>query len=338
MVDVPPITSDLRYVMCLYPKLITNRKYVITKKNKGIIPFMKDKRVSKVAIGCGRCIECAKQKRNEWLPRITEDIKEHKNSNFVTLTFNEYNYWKLRDEILSNTFIDDEYTIDNQIATLAVRRYLERWRKKYKKSVRHWLVTELGTTSSERIHIHGLIYTDNKTDINDIWKYGFTHVGDYVNENTIKYITKYITKTDFNHKEYKPIILCSPGIGKSFLTHHNSKLNRYQNEQTKETYTFNDGKISSLPKYYRNRLYTEDEREQLWLNLLAQLKLQRQHRLPLQLLRLAQLKPQHLLRLRHLLRLEHKHQLRHLPKRLHNRLHRLLLKPKRLHNHLPQQL
>ena len=29
-------------------------------------------------------------------------------------------------------------------ATRAVRFFLERWRKEYKKSLRHWLVTEIG--------------------------------------------------------------------------------------------------------------------------------------------------------------------------------------------------
>ena len=36
--------------MCLYPKLIKNRKYTATKKNKGIIPELKDKRAEYVPI------------------------------------------------------------------------------------------------------------------------------------------------------------------------------------------------------------------------------------------------------------------------------------------------
>ena len=38
------------------------------------------------------------------------------------------------------------YEKDNNIATLSVRRFLERWRKEFKRSVRHWLITELGQT------------------------------------------------------------------------------------------------------------------------------------------------------------------------------------------------
>ena len=92
--------------------------------------------------------------------------------------------------------------IENEIASLAVRRFLERWRKKYKKSVKHWLITELGHNGTERIHIHGIIFTDNVEDIRDLWKYGYIWIGDYVNEKTINYIVKYCNKLDIDHKGY----------------------------------------------------------------------------------------------------------------------------------------
>jgi hypothetical protein len=48
--------------MCLYPKFIRNRKYTVTKKNGGNVPEVKDKRALMVPVGCGKCIECKKQK------------------------------------------------------------------------------------------------------------------------------------------------------------------------------------------------------------------------------------------------------------------------------------
>ena len=49
--------------MCLYPKLIKNKKYVANKKNGGIIPEVEDDRVLYVPVGCGNCIECKKKKK-----------------------------------------------------------------------------------------------------------------------------------------------------------------------------------------------------------------------------------------------------------------------------------
>ena len=67
------------------------------------------------------------------------------------------------------------YNRDNAIAKLGVRRFLERWRKENKKSVRHWLTTELGGNGTENIHLHGIIWTDKTSEyISRIWKYGFT--------------------------------------------------------------------------------------------------------------------------------------------------------------------
>lgn len=261
--------------MCLYPKLIKNPKYKSNKKNGGNIPEMKDKRVEMVPIGCGECMECVKQKANNWIVRLMEDIKTYKNGKFITLTFSNESYAEL-----AGLCKGEGYTLDNNIATLAVRRFLERWRKKYKKSIRHWLVTELGQNNTEHLHLHGIIYTDNVEEIERVWGYGFVWKGkkqnekiiNYVNEETITYITKYITKKDPIHKTYKPVILCSAGIGNGYTKTHNFKLNKYNGDKTDETYKTKKGHKKALPIYYRNKAYSEEQREQLWINKLDKQK------------------------------------------------------------------
>ena len=81
--------------MCLYPKLIQNRKYLKNKKNGGVIPPIKDKRVLMVPVGCGKCVECKKQKARNWQVRLQEDIRVNANSKFVTYTFTEHELQKL---------------------------------------------------------------------------------------------------------------------------------------------------------------------------------------------------------------------------------------------------
>ena len=252
--------------MCLYPRLIKNRKYVANKKNGGNIPPVNDLRVLMVPAGCGKCMECKKQKAREWSVRLQEEIRHDNKGKFVTLTFSDESIVELTKEIKGLS----GYDLDNEIATLATRRFLERWRKKYKKSVKHWLVTELGGNGTENIHLHGVIWTneDAKT-INKIWKYGFTWVGDknnggYVNEKTINYIVKYINKADNKHKEYNSKVLTSAGIGRGYIDREDAQKNKYQ-EKTKETYTTKQGIKLALPIYYRNKIYSEEEREKLWI-------------------------------------------------------------------------
>lgn len=247
--------------MCLYPKVLLNRKYCSTKKNRGVIPEIKDQRTKYVPVGCGKCIECMKQKSRAWNVRLHEEIKENKTGKFVTLTFSNESIAELNKECGSTG-----YERDNEIATLATRRYLERWRKKYKKSLRHWLVTELGHNGTENIHLHGIVFSNEKKDIVDIWKYGYVYMGEYVNAKTVNYITKYITKIDKDHKYYKPKVLTSAGIGKGYINKLNIRNNQYNaTGKTNESYKNKQGIKMNLPIYYRNKIYSEDERELLWI-------------------------------------------------------------------------
>ena len=148
--------------MCLYPRLIKNKKYTANKKNGGIVPVPCDMRVIYVPVACGKCIECLKKKGREWQIRMSEEIRNNNNGKFITLTFNEESLKKYKIKAWKKiTENKDKFTIlENEIATIAMREFLERWRKKYKKSIKHWFTTELGHEGTERIHMHGIIWTD----------------------------------------------------------------------------------------------------------------------------------------------------------------------------------
>lgn len=263
--------------MCLYPKIIQNKKYTANKKNKGKIPQMTDQRVQFVPVGCGKCMECRKKKGREWAVRLGEEIRTNKNGKFITFSFSNESLKELSKAIDKNEEKINKlttkasngltgYNRDNEIATIGTRRFLERWRKKYKKSVKHWFITELGQNSTERIHIHGLLFTNETEEtIRNIWKYGHVYIGEYVNEKTINYIVKYVSKSDKKHPNYTSKILTSPGIGSNYTNRKDSKNNKYKEGKTQELYTTKTGSKLALPVYYRNKIYTEEEREKLWL-------------------------------------------------------------------------
>ena len=110
--------------MCLYPKLIKNPKYRPNKKNNYKPPICEDDRVLYVPVGCGNCIECRNQKKREWQIRMNEEINQDRTGKFITLTFSNEEL----DKLIQETGIQES----NAVATIAVRRFLERWRKKYK--------------------------------------------------------------------------------------------------------------------------------------------------------------------------------------------------------------
>lgn len=257
--------------MCLYPKLIKNPKYTSNKKNGGNIPPLKDVRAAWVPIGCENCIECRKQKARGWQVRMLEELKTRNDGKFITLTFSNQSILALKKEIPNGV---KGYDLDNAIATLAVRRFLERWRKKYGKSLRHWLVTELGQQGTENIHLHGIIWTtEPMEEVEKKWMYGYMWKGkkvndriiNYVNNKTVNYIIKYVSKKDEKHQAYKSQILCSPGIGKNYTERTDSRNNRFQGTKTDETYRTSTGHKISMPIYWRNKIYSDREREILWL-------------------------------------------------------------------------
>lgn len=287
--------------MCLYNRMIINRRYTKSKKNteRGYIPALIDRRIEYTPIGCGNCIECRKEKQREWLIRLLEDIKTNTNGKFITLTFSNEGIKKILEgnkdhkpatitrankltgeieTILISTL--HGYDKDNSIATWATRHFNERWRRKHKKAIKHWLITELGHKGTENIHLHGIIWTNESYDeIEHHWKYGYiwprkylnkkgiwVRYPTYVNSRTISYTTKYVSKRDQKHKEYKPIILTSPGIGNNYTNTRESQRNQFKGINTDETYRTSTGHKVKIPTYWRNKIYTEVEKENLWIH------------------------------------------------------------------------
>ena len=73
-------------------------------------------------------------------------------------------------------------------------------------------------------------------------------------------------KQDNKHRGYNPVIATSNGIGKGYIERVDSKRNMFRGEETEETYKNRAGYKMGLPIYYRNKLYTEEQREKLWIS------------------------------------------------------------------------
>lgn len=248
--------------MCLYPRYIKNPKYLPNKKNGGRPPKCKDERIMYVPIGCGKCLECRKQKANEWKVRLNEELKHNtEHVNFYTLTFTPERLERLERE--SNTISEQ--------ATIAVRRFLERIRKITGKSTKHWIVSEIGQNNTERLHLHGIIW-GNENIIKKAWEIeGICYPGYKVDEQTINYCVKYILKNDEKHN-YVSKIYTSPGIGKGYKETGEFGQHTFKGKETKDYYRLNTGFKMRNPIYYRNMLYTEEEREKLWIHKIEQKK------------------------------------------------------------------
>lgn len=251
--------------MCLYSVRILNKRFLPTRKNHYNPPTCTDERLRYIDCDCGKCYECKRKKARQWKIRNAEQLKETPTAVFFTGTFT--------DERIQH--ICKKYGIKeteaNDIATKEVRLYLERIRKILGKSIKHWIVTEKGHTATRRIHIHGLFYAPigmTKWQLNkllrDNWIAGYSYYGNYVNEKTINYVAKYLTKDDLDNKDFTGKILVSPGLGKGY-TERRRDEHQFKEEKTNEMYRFKNGCQTPLPRYYKEKLFTEEERQKLWI-------------------------------------------------------------------------
>lgn len=266
--------------MCLYPRQMINKKYTATIKNGGCVPLMPkigtdkdgydiyDERVANVQIPCGRCSECLKAKARNWQIRLAEEIPLTQYNYFITLTFSPVQLHRL--------FNKTQLPECNALMGIAIRRMLERWRKDHKKSIKHWFITELGHENTERIHAHGILFSNEPLEFKEIekkkdgilaewkyWKYGNVFVGNWVNSQTVNYLMKYVCKIDSDHKNFIGYVFTSPGIGKQWLETMRN-IYKYVNHGSLDYYRMPDGHKVKLPTYYKNHLYNEDDREKIW--------------------------------------------------------------------------
>lgn len=247
--------------MCLYPTYIKNPKYKPNKKNKGKPPVCKDRRLLYIPTKCGCCIECRKEKQREWRVRLEEELRSNFGY-FTTLTISPEGIKEIEEK--SNLKWEEN---PNEIATKGLRLFLERVRKETGKSIKHWCVTELGE-KKDRIHLHGIFFGQKSAElIRKHWKYGFVFIGGYCNSRSVNYMTKYMLKVDIKHPSFKQIVLASAGIGAEYMDRLDYlwQKQNYKNINV-ATYTFRNGTKMAMPKYYKNKIFTEKEREKMWIN------------------------------------------------------------------------
>ena len=72
-------------------------------------------------------------------------------------------------------------------------------------------------------------------------------------------------KDDIKHREFTGKVFTSAGIGSGYFERNDWKNNVYKRGETKETYVYRNGTRAMMPRYYRDKIYTETEKEYLWI-------------------------------------------------------------------------
>lgn len=244
--------------MCLYFRSIENPRYKKTGTTKAYLKY--------VTIKCGECIECRQARAREWQQRLDAELRfgDNKRPFFITLTVSDevalkygidYENMSMQERVTKET-----YQRENDMIKDLVRKWRNRCEKNGLKK-KQWLITEHGEDNSYRIHVHGVLWTDDIEAIQKAWSYGYMDVGG-IRDSTIGYLVKYIHKAPEFHRHYKSIVLTSPGIGKAYCLRRQSKIrHEWRGRDTNYKYKLPNGVNLELCDYFKKKLFKMAELE-----------------------------------------------------------------------------
>lgn len=208
-------------------------------------------RKQEMVVPCGKCLDCRNRRVQSWVFRLLQQEKLHGTSVFATLTYSP--------ETIRRT--------KNGFATLEkkdVQNFFKRLRKNTgKKTIKYYACGEYGTRTM-RPHYHAIIFDTNYDEVEKAWGMGQIHIGDTRGES-IAYVTKYICKPKKvpmhkNDDRQPEFSLMSKGMGSNYLT---PQMIKYYHEGKISYVTQPGGFKQALPRYYRDRIFTIEQRSEL---------------------------------------------------------------------------
>jgi len=231
--------------MCDSPYFVDNPKY----------PHISNER--QIPVPCGRCPVCEKNRISQWSFRLREEAKRHEKALFITLTYDS----------------DHLPRSPKNMPTLVkkdVQNYMKRLRKLHPKGtkIKYYFVGEYGSIN-RRPHYHAIIFGADDAHIEKAWMLngvllGLVDIGT-VTGASIAYCCKYINKAkrvpQWNGDDRLPeFSLKSLGLGSNYL---DDKENiKYHKANLDKLYiVIEDGIKIPMPRYYRDKIFTEKEKE-----------------------------------------------------------------------------
>lgn len=207
-----------------------------------------------INVPCGKCPNCKKRRTSGWSFRLMQEYKCSDSAHFITLTYDTQKV-----PITKKGYMN----LDKRDLQL----FFKRLRKRHAKNtvIRYYACGEYGSRTF-RPHYHIILFGANINFISPAWNLGHVHFGS-VSEASTGYTLKYINKDKRiplhqNDDRQKEFSLMSKGLGKNYLT---EKMVKWHKNDLENRFYCNlqDGKKIAMPRYYKDKIYTEIERKRV---------------------------------------------------------------------------
>jgi hypothetical protein len=204
-----------------------------------------------VPVPCGKCPACLSRRTSVWTFRLKQHAKNANTSYFVTLTYD-------------TRFVPITKCGYLTLEKRDVQLYFKRLRKAHPENhepIKYYLAGEYGSKTF-RPHYHIILFNADIELIHKAWEKGEVHIGE-LTEASAAYTAKYINKGKIipmhkNDDRIPEFSLMSKKLGLNYLS---EKIINYHRADIERNYlTLEDGKKISLPRYFREKIWTEGER------------------------------------------------------------------------------
>lgn len=238
-----------------------------------MFPF-KDKKG--LAFPCGKCVDCLKRRVSSWSFRLKKEAERCSSALFVTLTYHPSTV-PIPGDCRIKDISKRKKSAKNKVCPCGmcsmrpiglmslckydVQRFFVRLRKLSGKGVKYYAVGEYGE-NKQRPHYHAIIFNSTYDEIDKAWDMGAVHFGD-VRGASIGYTLKYMSKRERNlFGRVREFSLMSKGLGSNYLS---SEVRGWHLASLVERcyLPIGDGKKAALPRYYKEKLYTKEQRENI---------------------------------------------------------------------------
>lgn len=202
-------------------------------------------------VQCGKCMQCLKRRQNGWAFRLKQQQKVATSAIFLTLTYEE-----------PETTFNGHHTLNKRHYQL----FIKKLRKQTSAPLKYYMCGEYGT-QTHRPHYHAILYNlphswiQRPERIQNVWGWGNIDIGD-ASIQSIQYVVGYIQIgkwqpiRDDDDREPQ-FSLMSKKMGLNYLT---PQMVKFHKNRLESYVTMPGGYKTPLPRYFRDKIFTKEER------------------------------------------------------------------------------
>lgn len=221
-----------------------------------VSPFQKEHKNKILDLPCGKCYQCKARRISGWSFRLMKEAEVSSSAFFLTLTYDTESV-----PITKKGFM----TLDKT----DLQKFLKRLRKINNEKLKYYACGEYGG-KTKRPHYHMVIFNADQETFQEAWTLNGKEIGSiYVGtltEASVGYTLKYMAKESKipehqNDDRQKEFALMSKKMGSNYI----DKFKTWHKESLKERMYLNieGGKKIAMPRYYKEKIYTEQERKKI---------------------------------------------------------------------------